>query len=222
MPTNRKIAEVEELSELFSNSEIILLAEYIGTSVSQMSELRKALNNASASFRITKNTLAKLAVDKANKSILSEQIKGPIGFVFSNDEASSVTKTIFDFTEKNNVPFIVKIGLLNDELVDELTLIKLSKLPSKEILLSKLIGNMNSPISNFVFIISANVRSLVTVIQRHIDQSQEEDTPAEEPKDEAPAEEPKDEAPAEEPKEETPAEEPKEEAPAEESNKEEK
>ena len=184
MPTNRKIAEVEELSELFSNSEIILLAEYIGTSVSQMSELRKALNNASASFRITKNTLAKLAVDKANKSILSEEIKGPIGFVFSNDEASSVTKSIFDFTEKNNVPFIVKIGLINDELVDEVTILKLSKLPSKEILLSKLIGNMNTPITNFVFLISANVRSLVYVLQRHIDQS------AEEVKEESPAEEP--------------------------------
>jgi large subunit ribosomal protein L10 len=215
MPTNRKIAEVEELSELFSNSEIILLAEYIGTSVSQMSELRKALNNASASFRITKNTLAKLAVDKANKSILSEEIKGPIGFVFSNDEASSVTKSIFDFTEKNNVPFIVKIGLINDELVDEVTILKLSKLPSKEILLSKLIGNMNTPITNFVFLISANVRSLVYVLQRHIDQS------AEEVKEESPAEEVKEESPAEEVKEESPAEEVKEESPAEEPNKEE-
>jgi len=217
MPTNRKIAEVEELSELFSNSEIILLAEYIGTSVSQMSELRKALNNASASFRITKNTLAKLAVDKANKSILSEQIKGPIGFVFSNDEASSVTKSIFDFTEKNNVPFIVKIGLLNDELVDEVTLLKLSKLPSKEVLLSKLIGNMNSPISNFVFLMSANVRSFVNVLQRHI-----EETVAEEPKEETVAEEPKEETVAEEPKEETAAEEPNKETVAEEPNKEEK
>ncbi|MEC7870777.1 MAG: 50S ribosomal protein L10 [Chloroflexota bacterium] len=190
MPTNRKIAAVEELSELFSNSEIILLAEYIGTSVGQLSELRKTLNNASASFRIAKNTLAKLAVDKANKSILSEQIKGPIGFVFSNDEASSVTKSIYEFTEKNEVPFIVKIGLLNDELVDEATLIKLSKLPSKEVLLSKLIGNMNSPISNFVFLMSANVRSFVNVLQRHIDQSAKEEAPAEEPKEEAPAEEP--------------------------------
>ena len=187
MPTNRKIAEVEELSELFSNSEIILLAEYIGTSVGQLSELRKTLNNASASFRIAKNTLAKLAVDKANKSILSEQIKGPIGFVFSNDEASSVTKSIYEFTEKNEVPFIVKIGLLNDELVDEATLIKLSKLPSKEVLLSKLIGNMNSPISNFVFLMSANVRSFVNVLQRHIDQSAKEEAPAEEPKEEATA-----------------------------------
>ena len=181
MPTNRKITEVEELSELFSNSEIILLAEYIGTSVSQLSELRKTLNNASASFRITKNTLAKLAVDKGNRSILSEQVKGPIGFVCSNDEASSVTKSIYEFTEKNEVPFIVKIGLLNDELVDEATLIKLSKLPSKEVLLSKLIGNMNSPISNFVFLMSANVRSFVNVLQRHIDQSAKEEAPVEEP-----------------------------------------
>ena len=131
------------------------------------------------------------------EQILSEQIKGPIGFVFSNDEASSVTKSIFDFTEKNNVPFIVKIGLLNDELVDEVTLLKLSKLPSKEVLLSKLIGNMNSPISNFVFLMSANVRSFVNVLQRHI-----EETVAEEPKEETAAEEPKEETVAEEPKEE--------------------
>ena len=130
------------------------------------------------------------------KSDLSNANKGLIKlilliwFVFSNDEASSVTKSIYEFTEKNEVPFIVKIGLLNDELVDEATLIKLSKLPSKEVLLSKLIGNMNSPISNFVFLMSANVRSFVNVLQRHIDQSAKEEAPAEEPKEEAPAEEP--------------------------------
>jgi len=209
LPTQRKIEQVEELANLFSNSDTIIIADYKGTSVAELSSLRKALNSSSSKFKIAKNTLAKLAAEKAEKNILADQINGPLGYILTNEDPSKVAKALFDYTEKNKIEFVVKKGLLDNELVDESTLLKLSKLPTKDILLSKLMGSMNSPLTNLVFVMNGTVQALATVIQRHVEKSAEE-APAEEVKaEEAPVEEVKaEEAPAEEVKaEEAPAEE---------------
>ena len=198
MPTQRKIEQVEELANLFSNSDTIIIADYKGTSVAELSSLRKALNSSSSKFKIAKNTLAKLAAEKAEKNILADQINGPLGYILTNGDPSQVTKTLFEYTKKNSIEFVIKKGLLDNQLVDESTLLKLSKLPSKEILLSKLMSSMNSPITNLVFVMNGTVQALATVLQRHVEKSEE--APAEEVKsEEAPAEEVKsEEAPAEE------------------------
>ena len=83
MPNQRKIEQVKELSELFSNSDTIIMADYKGTSVSELSGLRRALNDTSAKFKIAKNTLAKLAAEQSSKEALSEEITGPLGFVLT-------------------------------------------------------------------------------------------------------------------------------------------
>jgi large subunit ribosomal protein L10 len=189
LPTQRKIEQVEELANLFSNSDTIIIADYKGTSVAELSSLRKALNSSSSKFKIAKNTLAKLAAEKAEKNILADQINGPLGYILTNEDPSKVAKALFDYTEKNKIEFVVKKGLLDNELVDESTLLKLSKLPTKDILLSKLMGSMNSPLTNLVFVMNGTVQALATVIQRHVEKSAEE-APAEEVKaEEAPAEE---------------------------------
>jgi large subunit ribosomal protein L10 len=221
LPNQRKIDQVNELADLFSNSDTIIMADYKGTSVGDLSGLRRALNNSSAKFKIAKNTLAKLAAEKSSKDALSEEITGPLGFVLSNEDPSQLTKILFQYAEDNDLNFNIKKGLINDDLIDEGTLLKLSKLPSKEILLSKLMGSLNSPITNLVFVMQGTVQGFATVLQRHVENSSvEAEAPAEEPVEaEAPAEEPVEaEAPAEEPVEaEAPAEEPVEaEAPAEE------
>jgi large subunit ribosomal protein L10 len=165
--------QVEELANLFSNSDTIIIADYKGTSVSDLSSLRKALNSSSSKFKIAKNTLAKLAAEKAEKNILADQINGPLGYILTNEDPSQVTKTIFDYTEKNNIKFVIKKGLLDNELVDESTLVKLSKLPSKDILLSQLMGSMMSPLTSLVFVMNGTVQALATVIQRYVEKTEE-------------------------------------------------
>jgi len=222
LPNQKKIDQVNELADLFSNSDTIILADYKGTSVTELSGLRRALNSTSAKFKIAKNTLAKLAAEKSSKEILSEEITGPLGFVLSNDDPSQITKILFKYAEDNNLDFNIKKGLVNNDLVDEDTLLRLSKLPSKEILLAKLMGSMNSPITNLVFVLQGTIQGFATVLQRHVENSAiEQEVPVEEaPAEEAPVEEaPVEEAPAEEaPAEEAPVEEaPAEEAPVEEA-----
>ena len=193
MPNQRKIEQVKELSELFSNSDTIIMADYKGTSVSELSGLRRALNDTSAKFKIAKNTLAKLAAEQSSKEALSEEITGPLGFVLTNEDPSQVTKVLFKYAEDNEIDFVIKKGLVNNDLLDEGTLQKLSKLPSKEILLAKLMGSMNSPVTNLVFVLQGTIQAFATVLQRHVENSNsaeaeapaEAETPAEA---EAPAE----------------------------------
>ena len=187
MPNQKKIEQVKELSELFSNSDTIIMADYKGTSVSELSGLRRALNDTSAKFKIAKNTLAKLAAEQSSKEALSEEITGPLGFVLTNEDPSQVTKVLFKYAEENEIDFVIKKGLVNNDLLDEGTLQKLSKLPSKEILLAKLMGSMNSPVTNLVFVLQGTIQAFATVLQRHLENSNsaEAEVPAEA---EAPAE----------------------------------
>ena len=181
MPNQRKIEQVKELSELFSNSDTIIMADYKGTSVSELSGLRRALNDTSAKFKIAKNTLAKLAAEQSSKEALSEEITGPLGFVLTNEDPSQVTKVLFKYAEDNEIDFVIKKGLVNNDLLDEGTLQKLSKLPSKEILLAKLMGSMNSPVTNLVFVLQGTIQAFATVLQRHVENSNsaEAEAPAE-------------------------------------------
>ncbi len=215
MPNQKKIDQVTELADLFSSSDTIIMADYKGTSVSDLSGLRRALNNSSAKFKIAKNTLAKLAAEKSNKEALSEEITGPLGFVLSNEDPSQLTKILFKYAEENDLDFNIKKGLVNNDLVDEDTLLKLSKLPSREILLAKLMGSLNSATTNLVFVLQGTIQGFATVLQRHVENSSTEEPEAEAPAEEAPVEEPEAEAPAEE----APVEEPEAEAPAEEDKK---
>ena len=98
---------------------------------------------------------------------------------------SKLAKTLFDFTEKNEIEFNITKGFIDNQIVDESTLLKLSKLPTKEVLLAKIMGSMNSPITNLVFVLNGTVQALTTVLQRYVEKAEE--PKAEEPK----AEEPK-------------------------------
>ena len=201
MPNQRKIEQVKELSELFSNSDTIIMADYKGTSVSELSGLRRALNDTSAKFKIAKNTLAKLAAEQSSKEALSEEITGPLGFVLTNEDPSQVTKVLFKYAEDNEIDFVIKKGLVNNDLLDEGTLQKLSKLPSKEILLAKLMGSMNSPVTNLVFVLQGTIQAFATVLQRHVENSNsaEAEAPAEaKTEEQAEAEEVKEKSSAEE------------------------
>jgi len=181
LPNQKKIEQVKELSDLFSNSDTIIMADYKGTSVSELSGLRRALNETSAKFKIAKNTLAKLAAEQSSKDALSEEITGPLGFVLTNEDPSQVTKVLYKYTEDNEIDFVIKKGLVNNDLLDEDTLQKLSKLPSKEILLAKLMGSMNSPVTNLVFVLQGTIQAFATVLQRHVENSNsaEAEAPAE-------------------------------------------
>ena len=141
---NRKQKEkvVEELSHIFSNSGVVIVAHYSGLTVSGISELRNLMREANCGVRVAKNRLSKIALQGKNNSKISDFLTGQTVLLFSEDPVAAA-KISVKFSESNENLKLIG-GSLGDEILDLAGIINLSKLPSREELLSEIIGLVRS------------------------------------------------------------------------------
>lgn len=191
MPTERSIQAVAELEEGFKSSPLVIAAEYRGLSVGEMHGMRRAVRESQAQFKIAKNTLARIAADNAGRPELKEIIDGPIGFLTTEGDPAAAAKVLVNYIDDNSIEMTIVGGALDGEMLSVDRIKDLAKLPSKEVLLAKMMGSMNSPITGLVMVMSGPVRALATVLQRISEQggaaASAEEAPAEESADEAEA-----------------------------------
>ena len=173
MPTDRGRKLVSEMRDVLLSSPLVIAAEYRGVDVGQMTGLREELRNNGARFRIIKNTFARIAADEAGKPELKEVMNGPIGFVVSDGDPAGAAKALVKYSGDNGLPVKIVGGMLDSEILTADRIETLAKLPSREELIAKMLGSMNSPISGLVTVMSGPVRALATVLQRHVDNQQE-------------------------------------------------
>src|SRR3954468_5943743 len=133
-----KVAAVAEIAESFRNSLATVVTQYTGLSVSQLSQLRRALGT-SAKYRVAKNTLVKRAAEDAGIEGLEELFVGPTAIAFVEGEPVDAAKAIRDFAKDNNA-LVIKGGYMDGRplTVEEIT--QLADLESREVLLSKAAG----------------------------------------------------------------------------------
>ena len=210
MPTERSIQAVAELEEGFKSSPLVIAAEYRGLSVGEMHGMRRAVRESQAQFKIAKNTLARIAADNAGRPELKEIIDGPIGFLTTEGDPAAAAKVLVNYIDDNSIEMTIVGGALDGEMLSPDRIKALAKLPSKEVLLAKMMGSMNSPITGLVMVMSGPVRALATVLQRISEQGGA--AAAEESSEDAPAAE-TEETPAAETEESPAAEEATEESP---------
>lgn len=166
MPTERNIQAVAELEEDFKTSPLVIAANYRGLSVSQMHGMRRAVRESNSVFKITKNTLARIAADNAGRPELKEIIDGPIGFLTTEGDPAAAAKVLVNYIDDNSIEMTIVGGALEREMLTADRVKVLARLPSREVLLSKMLGSMNSPITGLVTVMSGPVRALATVLQR--------------------------------------------------------
>jgi large subunit ribosomal protein L10 len=143
MPNAEKLAAVDELTERFQNSTGAVLTEYRGLTVAQLKELRGSLGEA-ATFAVVKNTLTKIAVQRAGlESELSALLSGPSAVAFVTGDVVETAKGLRDFAKANPL-LVIKGGVLDGKALtpDEIT--KLADLEPREVLLAKLAGAMKA------------------------------------------------------------------------------
>jgi large subunit ribosomal protein L10 len=147
---NRKEKEavVKEITDKLSAAQTVVLAEYRGLTVDQMTSLRVSARNNGVYLRVLKNTLAKLAVKDTPFEGLSNDMVGPLAYGISEDPVAAA-KVLSDFS-KDNDKFIVKLGAMPNQVMSSEDVARLAKMPSREELLSKLLGTMQAPIAKFV------------------------------------------------------------------------
>lgn len=222
-PRPEKVAVVDEVRERFESSTAVLLTEYRGINVTDMSTLRRALRAAGGEYKIYKNTLVRLAVADLGVDGLTELLVGPTALAFVDDDAAAVAKALKDF-KGTNENLIIKGALLGGDLLSESQVMALASLPSRDQLLAKFAGGLQAPMSQFAALLNATVSKFAYALQALIEESGGPVAPAEEATPEESAAEPAaeaDEAPATEdnPDEEAaPAEVADESAPAEEAS----
>jgi large subunit ribosomal protein L10 len=204
MPRPEKVQAVAEIKERLEESPAVFVAEYAGLSVKEQQELRRGLRAADSEFKVVKMTLARLAASELGHDDLVELLIGPTGLTFASGDAAVTAKVLNDFA-KEHAQLVLKGALLAGELLPPERVAELAELEPREVLLARVAGMLQAPMTKAAGLMAAMPRNLATMLQQLIDK-----LPAEAPAEEsAPAEEPAEEAASEveETAEETPADE---------------
>ena len=164
MPTQAKVESVEALKERLGTAKTVVLTEYRGLSVQQLSDLRKQLKGAAAEYKVVKNRLARLAVKGSDFDALGVHFKGPTGLVFTKQDPVAVAKALQAFV-KTNPQLQIKLGLVEGKVVQPAELKALADLPSKEQLRSQIVGALQGPMAQLVSLLQAPPREIVYVLE---------------------------------------------------------
>lgn len=135
----KKQEEVQELAEKFKTAKIVLLADYRGINVTDVTNLRTDLRNAKAEYRVIKNNIVKRALEANGENGLDELLEGPTAVVIGQEDYLDPLKAIYNFA-KNNDFYKIKGGIIEGKVMTPEELIALAKLPSRQELLAKLAG----------------------------------------------------------------------------------
>ncbi len=155
----------DEFKGLLDKAGAVLLAEYRGMTVQQVTELRRAVREVDGEFKVTKNRVMRLATQEEGSQFqaLSSGLKGPLGAVFMYGDVAAATKKVLEF-EKSNENFKVQSAVLEGKVLSIADLKALSDLPSKEVLLARIVGTLVAPHRGLVTVLSGVTRNLVQVI----------------------------------------------------------
>jgi large subunit ribosomal protein L10 len=166
-----KAQVIDDLNGVFSETGVVVVTNYKGLTVAEVTDLRGRIRAAGAAFRVTKNKLAQRALDGTPFAPLAPLFKGPTAIAFSKDPTAA-PKIVSEFSKKNDKLQIVGGGL-SGTLLDAASVRALADLPSLDELRGKLIGLLNAPASRLVGILQAPGGQIARVLAAHAEQGQE-------------------------------------------------
>ena len=139
---------VQEISEAINGAQSVVVVDYRGLTVAQDTELRKQLRAAGITYKVYKNTLVSRAVEGTEFESLRDVLEGPSAFAISTDDATAPARIIAEFAKK--APKLeIKAGVVEGTYFDAKGMEAISSIPNREVLLGRLLGSMQSPITNF-------------------------------------------------------------------------
>ncbi|PLX78893.1 MAG: 50S ribosomal protein L10 [Desulfuromonas sp.] len=169
MNRNSKEQMVAEFAEKLASAKAAFIADYRGLTVDQVNDLRGKLREAGVDYRVVKNTLLKLAIKGTDAECLEEFLQGPTAIAIALDDPVAPAKALSEYV-KGNDKFQLKGGMLEGKTLALDDIKALADLPSREVLLAKMLGSMSAPATNFVGVLAAVPRSLVQVLAAIKDQ----------------------------------------------------
>ena len=164
MLREKKVQIVSNLADYLSRSNIIIATNYQGLLAKQMTDLRNALTKAGVEYHVVKNTLVFRAADEAGKPQLRDIIEGPVALAFG-DDIINTAKALNQYIKSAALPLQIIGGLLEDQVLPPEEVVNLANLPPREVLIAKLIGQLQAPIGTLHNILNLPLQGLLNVLQ---------------------------------------------------------
>lgn len=156
MNKNRQLkeAKVVEIKEKLEKAQSVVLASYQGLTVEEDTTLRKSLREAGVEYKVYKNSLVTLAAKELGMESISEYLEGPVSIAFGYEDATAPARVLFDFA-KSHKKLELKAGIVDSVIYNKEQVEKLATIPSKEVLIAKLLGSFKAPLSNVAYLLNA-------------------------------------------------------------------
>ncbi len=155
---------VADISERLRKAKAVMIAEYRGLKVSEITEIRREVKKNSGAFKVVKNRLAKRAMAGSEWASLQEQMKGPLALIWSDADAVILSKILTKFAESFSA-LKIRAGILGGNLLDSKGIETLSKLPSREELYAKLLGTLLNPAQGIVRVLQGVPQKLAIALK---------------------------------------------------------
>jgi large subunit ribosomal protein L10 len=170
MPTEKKVREVEELSELLARSTGVVAADYRGLSVHDTTVLRRQLRDAGVALRVIKNTLFRLAAERAGRPELAELAEGATALAIGFDDPLTPVKAVYDYQRQARNTFASRKAYLDGQIVLASQFARLANLPGRDVMLAEFAGIIASPITTFSWLLQAKLQELTGLLSARADQ----------------------------------------------------
>ncbi|HEX2923142.1 MAG TPA: 50S ribosomal protein L10 [Chloroflexota bacterium] len=169
----KKAREVDELTGLLSRSNLVVLADYRGLSVTDMAGLRRKLRGQGIELKVAKNTLTTFAAEKAGKGDLKTALTGPTAIAFVTADEAAGAKTLSDFEHSSKV-FKIKGGLLGAKALTAGEIGHLATMPPREVLLAQVVAGFQAPIAGMVGVLGGVLSGFVGTLEARRRQLEEQ------------------------------------------------
>ena len=170
MSKEKKAQIIDGLQEFFSECSTGVLTDYRGLSTAEITDLRRTLKKSAVEYRVVKNTLARFAAERAGKGELAALFEGPVAIAFGYGDVTEPAKVLADYIRASKASLSIKGGFLGDRVLTSGDVETLATLPSREILIARVLAGMQSPIVTLISCLAAPMRGVIGVLQARIKQ----------------------------------------------------
>ena len=158
-----KVQNVDEIKEKINKAQSVVLVDYRGLNVAQLTELRSKYREAGVDYKVYKNTMMRFAFKHSGCEDFNEYLKGPSAVAFGFDDPVQAAKITAEFA-KENEQLEIKAGIVDGKIIDVDGVKYLASLPPKEVLIAQVLGGIHAPIQGFANVLQGTIRSLATVL----------------------------------------------------------
>ena len=144
---------VEEIAGLYDGAKSAVVVDYRGLTVEQDTKLRKNLREAGVQYKVYKNTMLRFAAKGTDFEKLDDLLEGPTALAVSKDDATAPARVLFNFSKEAKA-LELKGGIVEGEFYDATAIQEIASIPSKDVLIGRLLGSMQSPITNFARVLN--------------------------------------------------------------------